>query len=111
MNAADRIAELEEEVRQLRALLCPAVVYRGVAGPRQTRALSTLHAARGRPVSFDKMAAVAWPDAHPENVTVRMAIHHLRQRVGPRGVRIVTGDPLSWYVTPESLPVLDGMRL
>lgn len=111
MTSSGRIATLEEEVRRLRELLCPTVHYMDVIGPRQTKVLSALHVARGRLVSFDRLVTAAWPDSEPEAVTVRMLVWMLRRKLTPRGVEIVTGAPLSYGVTPASLPVLDSMRM
>ena len=111
MTKDDRIAELEEEVRQLRELLCPGGHYVWVFGFRQRNVLAALHAARGRAVSMERLLTAAWPDVEISPTTARVIIGDLRRKLKPKGIRILTGSPLSYRIAPRSLRILDAMRV
>lgn len=107
MTKDERIAELEEENRQLRDILAPAVSYIGVSSKGQTRILSALHAARGKPVSTERLfVALDSGDA-----VVKTLMCRLRKTVGPKGVEISHANPGGeGYRIVAGLDVLDSMR-
>jgi len=105
-----RVGELEEEVRQKRELLTPETQYRVELGPVQRRLLATLHAARGAPRSSKWLLETVWPDDPVSGANLRLQIHNLRGILAPT-VRIASRRPSLYFIDPDTLPVLDALRV
>lgn len=89
-----RIAELEEENRQLRELLSPPVQFRIEIGPIKMRMLGVLYARVDQWVRLNMLfAAGGWRDEGSENL-VRQHIFQMRQKLHPLDIRIKSQ---MWY--------------
>jgi len=108
MTDADRIAELEEELRQLRADLAQAsAAFVGVLSPQQSALLMGIY---GRP-----MASYAYLDHITEDhgkynryegemhqtLRTKVAVWKLRQRLKPYGIEIRTWRGVGYYLDAE----------
>ena len=109
MTDADRIAELEEELRQLRADLAQAsAAFVGVLSPQQSALLMGIY---GRP-----MASYAYLDHITEDhgkynryegemhqtLRTKVAVWKLRQRLKPYGIEIKTWRGVGYYLDDEN---------
>ena len=109
MTDADRIAELEEELRQLRADLAQAsAAFVGVLSPQQSALLMGIY---GRP-----MASYAYLDHITEDhgkynryegemhqtLRTKVAVWKLRQRLNPYGIEIKTWRGVGYYLDDEN---------
>lgn len=106
-NLRDRVAELEEEVRQLRAQTVLTEAYRVPVEWRLTakeEALALAFAKRGT-LSKDAVMAALWSpkwdlDGEPSPKLVDVFVHNLRKKLAPHGLKIIT----QWgrgYVMPD----------
>lgn len=104
----ERVGELEEENRQLKAALRPSVCFPASWGlwPREAKLLAALYKAPGC-ISYEslRIAMVGTSCDAPENV-VQVYLHHLRRKVGSLGVevRVVRGTGL--VLRPESRAII-----
>ena len=106
-----RVDELEEEVRQQRELLAPKTQYSVNLGPTRRRLLAALHAARGAPRTRDWLLSVVWRDEDVCDTNVRMQVDALRKILEPLGVRVLCRRPSLYLIDPETLPVLDSLKV
>ena len=116
MTDADRIAELEEELRQLRADLAQAsAAFVGVLSPQQSALLMGIY---GRP-----MASYAYLDHITEDhgkynryegemhqtLRTKVAVWKLRQRLKPYGIEIRTWRGVGYYLDDENKAKLQAL--
>ena len=116
MTDADRIAELEEELRQLRADLAQAsAAFVGVLSPQQSALLMGIY---GRP-----MASYAYLDHITEDhgkynryegemhqtLRTKVAVWKLRQRLKPHGIEIKTWRGAGYYLDDENKAKLQAL--
>ena len=109
MTKDERIAQLEEEVRQLRELLCPAAQYIVHLSPAQASVLSSLHAARGKPRHPEQLAALIGSEGDAVNV-VKQHVHRLRKILAPWKIEIGFARSGGYRIT-RGLEMLNAMRV
>ena len=105
MTDADRIAELEEEVRQLRADLTPTNgAFVGFLSKNEMKILMGIY---GRPIAdyayLDRITEQGdrynrYSDINHEALRVRVSIWKLRQKMRQRGVEIRTWRGIGYYL-------------
>jgi DNA-binding response OmpR family regulator len=105
----DRIAELEEEVRQLRALLKPPLHQ-----PSKWKLCKTEHdmlraiaAGNGDFVSTLRIRAAVWRFADRDPVAVRVYVYAIRRKLKPHGV-VIDSLPGFGYRIAKGLDELRG---
>ena len=108
MTDADRIAELEEEIRQLRAALAPTTeVFVGFLSKGEAKILMGIY---GRPIAdyayLDRITEQGdrynrYSDINHEALRVRVSIWKLRQKKRQRGVEIRTWRGIGYYLDDE----------
>src|SRR4051812_24467543 len=106
---------------QLRVLvLGPTVVLRGgreqeLRGPAQRRILTVLAAARGEPVSDDRLAALLWEGTPPASASATLQSHvsRLRAALGDDGRSVLrrAGDGYALFLPPGGLDADEVTRL
>src|SRR4051812_11800955 len=106
---------------QLRVLvLGPTVVLRGgreqeLPGPAQRRILTVLAAARGEPVSDDRLAALLWEGTPPASASATLQSHvsRLRAALGDDGRSVLrrAGDGYALFLPPGGLDADELTRL
>ena len=94
MTLPERLAELEEEVRQLRALLAPKVSTPGkwLLAPMEKVVFAAIAAGRGDFISSERIIAVMdgrrrAPIGAPD-ITMRQYVLRLRRKLAPFGIVI-----------------------
>jgi len=105
MTDADRIAELEEEVRQLRAALTPTTeAFVGFLSRNETKILMGIYS---RPVAdyayLDKITEQSdkysrYTDINHEALRNRVSVWKLRQKMRQHGVEIRTWRGVGYYL-------------
>ena len=109
----DRIEELEEEVRQLRELLAPALKFPPEMrlSPMQERILSAIYARAPAVVAHERVAVAVYPDPDmaPETNSVAVQVSHLRRKLKPYGVEIKNRWGEGLYLDRASAAIIAGL--
>jgi DNA-binding response OmpR family regulator len=103
-----RIAELEEENRQLRALLKPQLKRPAKWGldNMEFQVLRAIIAGEGLPVSPERIRRAVWGrDVRSEHV-LRQHIYYLRKKMAPHGVSIVLQRPTGYWIDAAGLRIV-----
>lgn len=109
MSDADRIAELEEEVRQLRAALTPTTgAFVGFLSKNETKILMGIYS---RPVAdyayLDRITENSdkynrYTDVNHEDLRVRVSVWKLRKKMREYGIEIKTWRGIGYYLDDEN---------
>jgi DNA-binding response OmpR family regulator len=106
----ERIEELEEENRQLRAQLIPPLTFPRRLGLTRTQSdiLRFICARNCESVSRRRLydALYGMRDNPPQEKTLDVLIYKLRGKLAPHGVSIRSKHGEGWTIAPESLAVL-----
>lgn len=112
MTLRERISELEEEVRQLRALLAPKVSTPGKwrLGPMEKAVFCAIAAGKGDYVSSERIMVVLdgrrrAPIGAPD-ITMRQYVMRLRRKLAPFGIVIESWQYYGYRLSEASLRVL-----
>jgi hypothetical protein len=116
MTDADRIAELEEEVRQLRAALAPTTgAFVGFLSKNETKILMGIYS---RPVAdyayLDRITEQGdkynrYTDINHESLRNRASVWKLRQKMRQHGVEIRTWRGVGYYLDAKDKAKLKQM--
>lgn len=105
----DRIEELEEALRQAKAIAAPAaLVPRAWQLTRhQSLLLAALIAAKGDYVSVDRLHIILTDgERDTDPIGVRVQMSNLRRKLADHGVRITSAYHLGWRLTPPSIATI-----
>jgi len=108
MTDAERIAELEEEVRQLRAALTPTTgAFVGFLSKNEAKILMGIYNRKVADYAFvDRITEQGdrynrYSDINHEALRVRVSIWKLRQKMRQRGIEIRTWRGVGYYLDAE----------
>lgn len=100
----ERIAGLEEQIRQLNDAFAPKIGFPAAWGlrPKQAMILSALYSTRGSYITGEalKLRVYGFDVDHDEN-TVRVTVFGLRKKLEPFGIAIETRRDEGYALTPE----------
>lgn len=104
----DRIAELEEEVHQLRALLKPEVGFPDAWGltRKQTEVLAVLFASYPKYASTHRFSALIWSYEDRSLHLLNVFIYQIRKKLRPHGVIVLNHSGHGWKIDDASWPIV-----
>jgi DNA-binding response OmpR family regulator len=101
-SAKKTIAFLEEEIRRLKELLRPPILFppEWRLSRRETQLLAAIYGGADSPVSLARLIYAIYGDDEPEFVTdcVKVTIFHLRQKMRAHRVRIINVREVGWHL-------------
>jgi hypothetical protein len=105
----ERIAELEEEVRQLRADMLPtSATFLGILSKNQMKLLMGIYS---RPIAdyayLDRITEQGdrynrYTDVHHEDLRIRVSVWKLRKKMREYGIEIKTWRGIGYYLDDEN---------
>jgi DNA-binding response OmpR family regulator len=103
-----RIAELEEEVRQLRDLLKPRLTFpeRWKLTVREGEVLAVLWANYPHWTNRRHLGSAVWRYENRSDKLIDVTLFNLRARVAPLGIRLANTHGRGWMLTSESREII-----